>query len=102
MSRTLSCLLLVVVALCVGCRPRDKREPLLEQPDFEAHDWPDAVRLSNGSIKVAIVPSVGRVMQFGFTDTPNVLWINPQLGPRRLGEDKPDEAAAPAASQPAR
>src|SRR2546422_626941 len=79
--------LLLIIALIAGCHPREKREPSLEAPDFEARDWPDALRLNNGAVNLVIVPSVGRIMRFGFTDSANLLWINPLLRPTRIGEE---------------
>lgn len=37
--------------------------------------WPDAVRLSNGLVELTVVPSVGRIVQFGFIGERNVLWL---------------------------
>lgn len=41
--------------------------------------WPDAIILNNGTVAVAIVPSIGRVMQFGFVGEQGVFWENPSL-----------------------
>ncbi len=41
--------------------------------------WPDARLISNGRVWAAIVPSLGRVMQFGFVNDEGVLWENPRL-----------------------
>jgi hypothetical protein len=41
--------------------------------------WTDALTLQNGVAEVVVVPSVGRVMQFGFTGRPGVFWENPEL-----------------------
>ena len=54
--------------------------------------WPDAFRLGNGTAEVIVVPSIGRIMRFGFIDGPNVLWENTFLlgktaEPARAGGD---------------
>lgn len=41
--------------------------------------WMDAIWMENGAAWVVIVPSVGRVMQFGLADRPGVFWENPKL-----------------------
>ncbi len=50
--------------------------------------WRDALRLSNGVVEAIVVPSVGRVMRFGFVGGPNLLWENKTVAgkPIPLGE----------------
>lgn len=50
--------------------------------------WRDALRLSNGVVEAIVVPSVGRVMRFGFVGGPNLLWENKTVAgkPIKLGE----------------
>ncbi len=43
------------------------------------HGWPDAIVLNNGSVAAVVVPSIGRVMQFGFVGEEGVFWENPAL-----------------------
>lgn len=59
------------------------------------HDWPDAIRLSNGLVEAVIVPEIGRIMHFGLVDGRNVLWndtrwngAKPDGTWRNLGGDK--------------
>jgi len=94
----------VAALLCLflaGCHSKEKDakankpEPSLEVPDFDAHDWPDALRLNNGYLNLIVTPSVGRVMRFGFPDAPNVLWTNPSHRPPRLGESLEDKPVSP-------
>jgi len=44
--------------------------------------WLDAYVLSNGKVAVAVVPAVGRVMQFGFIGEEGVFWENLPLSGR--------------------
>ena len=38
----------------------------------------DAIRLNNGTVNLIIVPSLGgRIMRYGYSSGPNVLWTNP-------------------------
>lgn len=39
--------------------------------------WEDAYRLSNGVVEVVVVPSIARIVHYGFVGEPNVLWLNP-------------------------
>jgi hypothetical protein len=41
--------------------------------------WKDAVRLSNGTVDIVVVPSIGRVMRYGFLGGPNLLFENDSL-----------------------
>lgn len=42
--------------------------------------WADSYRLSNGIVDLVIVPSVGRIMRYGFVGGPNVLWESAERG----------------------
>ena len=41
--------------------------------------WADSRLISNGRVWAAVVPSLGRVMQFGFVNDAGVFWENPRL-----------------------
>ncbi len=42
--------------------------------------WKDALRISNGSVEAIVVPTIGRVMRFGWVgETENMLWENAAL-----------------------
>ena len=43
------------------------------------HGWIDALVMSNGKVSVVVVPSIGRVMQFGFVGEEGVFWENRAL-----------------------
>lgn len=49
--------------------------------------WPDSWLISNGRVWAAVVPAVGRIMQFGFVNEPGVFWENPEL----LGRGMPEK-----------
>ncbi|MDB6035665.1 MAG: hypothetical protein JWM16_6003 [Verrucomicrobiales bacterium] len=40
------------------------------------HGWKDAIRVRNGKAFIIVVPSIGRVMQFGTDNDEGVLWEN--------------------------
>lgn len=39
--------------------------------------WQDGYRLTNGTVEVIVIPSIARIMHYGFVGEPNVLWVNP-------------------------
>ena len=41
--------------------------------------WQDAICLSNGMVEVVVVPSVARIMRYGYVGGPNILWENPTV-----------------------
>jgi len=48
------------------------------------HGWRGSVELTNGAVRVVVVPAIGRVMHLGLADGPNLLWENPALAGRTL------------------
>lgn len=54
----------------------------LTETRFASHQsyrgWPGSWLLSNGHVWTAVVPSLGRVMQFGFVNDAGVFWENPK------------------------
>jgi hypothetical protein len=67
------------VIFCLSCttaRP-SSRVTLVTEETY--HGWSGAYRLSNGVIDVIVVPQIGRIMAFEFTNQPdtNVLFNNP-------------------------
>jgi hypothetical protein len=74
----LSLALLFTLASCKSTRPVGSDAP--DVPDFAHGEYPDAIRLSNGTVNLLIVPSIGgRIMRYGYVGGPNVLWNNPKL-----------------------
>lgn len=45
----------------------------------EYKGWADAYRMTNGTVEIVVVPSVGRVMRYGFVGGANMLWENPAV-----------------------
>ena len=43
------------------------------------HGWRDSFRLFNGTVEAIIVPTVGRIMRYGFPGGPNLIWEDPAL-----------------------
>ncbi|GIV16481.1 MAG: hypothetical protein KatS3mg022_1916 [Armatimonadota bacterium] len=39
--------------------------------------WQDCYRLTNGTVELVVVPSIARIMHYGFVGEPNMLWVNP-------------------------
>src|SRR5687767_10327386 len=89
--RTALILLLLSLAL-LSC---NSAAAPVDDPDFAKlpdPEFPDAIRLSNGTVNLVIVPSIGgRIMRYGYVLGPNLLWTNPSA-------PRPDPEAA--ATQP--
>ncbi len=66
----------------------------LKQAKFEMgminyNGWDDSYKLSNKDIEVVVVPAIGRIMYFGFKNSKNILWNNPQFFGKSLPDGKP-------------
>ncbi len=60
----------------VAATPR----PSIERLAYKG--WPEAYRLSNGTVEVIVVPAIARIMRYGYVGGPNVLWENSALDGR--------------------
>ena len=79
-------LLLAILLAVLPCGCKDSAQPVggastePDVPDFESTPFPDAIRLTNGTVSLVIIPSIGgRIMRYGFVGEPNVLWNNPRM-----------------------
>jgi hypothetical protein len=75
------------LALCLilcACKP-STTEPVAKSdepqvPEFDGTPFPDAIRLTNGTVNLTVVPSIGgRIMRYGMVGGENVLWNNPKI-----------------------
>lgn len=58
--------------------------------------WAEAVEISNGLVRAVVVPSIGRIMHYGYTGEDNLLYENPNLYGQTLHDGKPlDENGQP-------
>jgi hypothetical protein len=49
--------------------------------------WPNAIELSNDKVRMVVVPAIGKIMAFSFTDDEkNVIWNNPKTVGMTLAE----------------
>ena len=56
--------------------------------------WDEAIKIDNNKIKVIVVPAIGRIMSFGYSDGQNLLWNNEKyLGQRMPYLDNEIEAS---------
>ncbi|MBN1558905.1 hypothetical protein JW998_01555 [candidate division KSB1 bacterium] len=51
--------------------------------------WNDAYEMTNGLVKVVVVPAIGRIMYYGFSDGVNILWNNPSFYGKTLPYGQP-------------
>lgn len=63
-----------------GCSSlRSPRESYISMVRINYHGWTNAIRMTNYSAEVVIVPEIGRIMQFRLVGEDNVFWENEQL-----------------------
>ncbi|MBB6431316.1 DUF4380 domain-containing protein [Algisphaera agarilytica] len=61
---------------CQSAPPQEKApEPVVPAGKIT---FEDAVKIDNGVVRLAVSPSVGRVVEFGYVGQPNLLWVNTQ------------------------
>lgn len=65
----------IVLLFCAGIASATVWAQRVERVSYKG--WQDCYRLSNGTVEVVVVPSVARIMHYGFFGEPNVLWVNP-------------------------
>jgi len=65
----------IVLSLCAGIACATVWAQRIERISYKG--WQDCYRLSNGTVELVIVPSIARIMHYGFVGEPNVLWVNP-------------------------
>jgi hypothetical protein len=58
--------------------------------------WKGSVELTNGDLRVVVVPAIGRVMHVGLAGGPNLLWENPALAGKTLSGQPLLEKGQPA------
>jgi hypothetical protein len=72
-----SCFISVVgVSMTITSSPANA-EVKINKVEYKG--WKDAYRLSNGTVELVYVPSVARIMRYGYVGGPNVLWENQPL-----------------------
>src|SRR4051812_12550633 len=104
--RSILTVIAVIILTLSGCKSSAKPAKLagddkdFQVPAVEMSEWPDAIRLSNGDVNLFVIPSIGRIMRFGYSDGPNVLWTNPKLRPRAVGETVEEPAKQTATTKP--
>ena len=51
----------------------------VEVSTIEYEGWQGAVEIKNAEVRLVVVPSIGRIMHYGFADGQNILWSDPQF-----------------------
>ena len=85
-TATKSCRAFFTLALAAGlwggCTAKSASVALGANPvavhSVEYKGWTDAVELNNGVVRLVVVPSIGRIMHYGFVGGENILWDDPQ------------------------
>ena len=75
-------------------RPTTRPAPAIDatapSADGAVLTFPDAVSLDNGAVRLAYSPGAGRVVEFGRSGGPNLLWISPPDPAPMRGADRLD------------
>ncbi len=72
----------------IGCVAAPPSVPTGAPANYRYRNWTDAVQLTNGTVELIVVPSLGgRILRYGYVGEENVLWENE--------EDGLDDAAPP-------
>lgn len=58
--------------------------------EIEYQGWKNSVEISNGDVRVVVVPAIGRIMHYGFADGDNILWSDPQFHGQVLPDGVPN------------
>ena len=61
----------------------------VEVSTIEYEGWQGAVEIKNAEVRLVVVPSIGRIMHYGFADGQNILWSDPQFHGQVLPDGKP-------------
>lgn len=40
--------------------------------------WPEVIEISNQTVRLSVIPAIGRIMHYGFHGGENILWVNEQ------------------------
>ncbi len=69
-------LILVLTGLFIYQGYNMEKENQVNVSVIEYKGWKEAVEIDNQNLRLVIVPSIGRIMFFGFTNGENLLWNN--------------------------
>ena len=73
------CLAVALWAAVSGCAAKSATGGAQVQVStIDYKGWAGAVELTNGEVRLVVVPSIGRIMHYGFVGEANVLWDDPQ------------------------
>ena len=67
-------LVLTAAAILQGCS--SSKPVAAESAPKPVLTFEDQITLDNGEVRLGVSPSIGRVVEFGFSDGPNLIWIN--------------------------
>lgn len=69
----------LLISLSLSCQSDGPAAKPVSVEKTAYQGWPEAYRLSNGTVDVVIVPAIGRIMRYGPVGGANLLWENPKL-----------------------
>ena len=83
-----------IVILFLGCGSvfemmSAEGESYVKVESVNFHGWEGSISITNGRLKVVVVPEIGRIMYFGPPGGPNLLWTQARLFGKRLPDTGP-------------
>jgi hypothetical protein len=80
------------ILLCIiGSGNAVEGGPVVKVRIIDYRGWKNAVEIINHEARLVVVPSIGRILYYGFTDGENVLWENPECRGKTLPPGGPAE-----------
>src|SRR3982750_3663343 len=67
-----------LIAFSMGAQPDGPAAKPMSVEKTAYQGWPEAYRLSNGTVDVVVVPAIGRIMRYGPVGRQNLLWKTPR------------------------
>jgi hypothetical protein len=83
----------VISFICLGCGGNHCDGVNVKVIEYRG--WADSVELTNDTVRVVVVPAIGRIMHYGFIDGQNVLYENPALFGKTLKDAPLEENGEP-------
>ncbi|MBN1997675.1 DUF4380 domain-containing protein [candidate division KSB1 bacterium] len=86
MKYNLILVILVMIVVISNCK-KFKKDDKITKPEkvtkgvttITYQGWPNSIQIANDSVKIVVVPAIGRIMYYGLIGGDNVLWNNPQF-----------------------
>jgi hypothetical protein len=69
----------LAIALIMTALPIASARAAVKAERVEYHGWRECWKISIGTVDLVFVPSIGRIMRYGYIGKPNMLWEKPEM-----------------------